>query len=293
MSRHPEPRRDAAAAASNTIEGISMSIMHRLAAFALAATFLPTGQAAEGYTLWDDFSAPAINMQRWMAPERTRIIESGSVRFVQRDLGSQNADTGVLANSWGLSLRDPDGVTQMRAFVTVNDYRADGCSVPGSGNTFVQARIIGEFFNAGPSSPTSRINDVGAVVRITRDSNSIDPAGTLRASGVVYQCTTADCNYDSLTLGTVDLGTVVVGASVPLKVEWEPNLNRFNFYIGSGTAAQRVTYAVDDTLPPFANFRQIGTRTQVPNCLTGLARSQGMMDAKFDNFAVNSSAAAP
>ena len=91
------------------------------------------------------------------------------------------------------------------------------------------------------------------------------------------------------TGGSVDLGASALNTAETLRVEWEPELNRFNFQRGSN-AKQSVTYEVGDSQPPFQLFRQIGTRTEVASCFSSARRSVSV-SAKFDNFAVNNSAA--
>lgn len=270
-------------------------ITRRITTLALAAaaglTALPAA-AAESYTLWDNFNnATAINPDRWTGLERTRQVKDGTARFTQRDIGTQAGDNTASWASWGLNVQDGgSNVTQMRAVVTMNSYDVTGCSANSQFPTTVQARIIGEFFNAGGGTPGSRIDDVGAVVRLQRASNSADPANTVRVEGVVYRCTTADCNTPA-SLGFVNLGTTTLGTAETLRVEWEPDQKRFNFQRGTNPK-QSVSYTADDSQPPFQSFRQIGTRTQVASCLSG-PRGEASVSARFDNFAVNNSAVTP
>jgi hypothetical protein len=176
----------------------------------------------------------------------------------------------------------------MRAWVKVNDYELTGCTANPEPSE-IQARLLGFYFNAGPAS-TGRVNDIGASVRLIRASDSSDAPGVLRVEGLVFQCTTEDCNSGTLVLGSVDLGTTAVGTLVQLKVEWEQTSKRFNFYYGN-IPVQRITYEVSDTSPPTAGHaRLIGTRTNVANCLTA-PRAMGYVSASFDHFAVNQSAA--
>jgi hypothetical protein len=210
--------------------------------------------------------------------------------MIQRDWGQQLDDTGLLSQSWRTDLKHPEGVTQMRVSITVNDYEITGCASNTTQSTTVQARVFGQFFNVGiPPGTGSRVGDVGAQARLYRSTNSTDPAGVLRVDGMVYQCTTDDCNYDSAILGQVDLGTANLGETVSLRVEWEPVRKRFNFYRGTGSA-QRIVYAVDDSQPPTMILRSLSNRTNLANCFSG-PRTTAFIDAKYDNFAVNASAA--
>lgn len=273
-------------------EGSTMTRhLHALRAGAalLAAAAACSAQAAESYTNWDNFDgATEINMTRWLGPERHRLVESGALRMIQRDLGSQQNNTDVFSNSWSLNLANPGPVTQMKGAITVNAFEVTHCA--GNANAgLLQARFAGGFFNAGPGVPSqdNRTNDVGATIRLRRDSNSPDAANVLRVQGTVFQCTTADCNYGSISLGDVDLGTALVGQTVSLRMEWDKPNKRFNFFLGNNPV-QRITYSVAHDLAPASTFRLIGTRTTVSHCMAG--RTEGFIDAKFDNISVNASA---
>lgn len=269
--------------------GLTMKHAARLATLAIAGLALSPAWAAEAYTIWDNFNgADALDATRWQVPDRILRIEGGALRVAQRDLGGQSSNLGTYNTSWGTNLKNPELITQMRASVTVIDYDVPGCAANPTPSD-VQARMVGTFFNAGPGIPTSRVNDVGAVVRLYRASDSTAAAGVLRVEGVVFQCTTADCNTGAAELGVADLGTASVGAAVLLKMDWEPQLNRFNFY-PVGKPVVRVTYTANDSQAPFLRFRQIGTRTVMANCFSG-ARTDGFIESRFDNVSVNASAA--
>lgn len=271
---------------------MNQRLLHRLSGLAAAAASLlvtvPAAQAAESYSLWDNFNNQTeIDPIRWQNLERTRILKDGVARFVQRDIGTQSENVGASYFSWGMNLRNPSVVRQMRAIVTMTDYETVGCASNTDRSTFVQARILGEFFSSEINPPSSRINDVGATVRLYRSSTSTDGAGVIKVEGVVYKCTSSDCN-STVSLGSVDLGSSTLNTAETLRVEWEPEFNRFNFQRNTNTK-QSVTYTESDDLPPYTEFRQIGTRTQVANCFSG-ARGEAMVGAKFENFAVNASA---
>ncbi len=255
----------------------------------LAAAATPV-QALEGYTNFDNFDgATAIDMKRWLAPERHRMIEGKALRMIQRELGSQTGNSGVFSSSNSTNMTNPTLITQIKGVITVNAFETTHCAANAEPSG-VQARFVAQFFNAGPGVPSSgnRTNDVGATVRLRRESNSGDAPNVLRVQGTVYQCTTSDCNYGSISLGDVDLGTALVGEAVTLQMEWDQPNKRFNFRRGT-ESVKRVNYAVSDALAPGVAFRAIGTRTTAANCLAG--RTTGFMDAKFDDILVNESAA--
>ena len=261
-----------------------------LAVLALAGAALSPVNAAEAYASWDNFTgAVEINPVRWQFMDRILRVEGGALRMLQRDLGGQSNNTGVFHSSLSSNLKNPQLITQMRAAVTVNNFGVTGCAANPNGSS-VQARLLGSgFFNAGPGLPTSRVNDVGATLRLVRSSTSIDAPGLLRVHGTVFQCTTPECNGGDISLGSIDLGTAAIGETVVLKMEWEPAFKRFNFYRGANPV-MRVTYTADDSLAGFLPFRGVGNRTSMATCLSG-NRTDGFMDAKFDTVSVNASAA--
>lgn len=268
-----------------------MQFRTRLSALALAAAACTPALAAEGYALWDDFNAVSqINLSKWLATDRQRMVQNGQLRMLQRDRGSQTSNSGLYNSTWGQDLKNPDAVTQMRAVVTVSGFNVTGCPANTGEPSDVQARLLGAFFNAGiGGNPSNRIDDIGAGIRFIRASNSADAAGLLRVQGFIFRCTTADCNYDTVGVGSVDLGTATVNQPLTLKFDWDPANDRFNFQRGSETV-RSVSYAgLSDALPPGLAFRQIGTRTRLQNCLAG--RTEGWIDARFDNLSVNASAA--
>lgn len=264
----------------------------RLSLLVLALATLPAAAAPEGYTLWDDFSGTnGIDATRWLAVERIRQRVDGALRLGQRDMAGQLNNTDMFNSSWSTNLKNPSAVTQMRVTITAERFFVEDCAANNNaeGPPDVQARAIGAFFNAGGSAPTSRIDDVVAGIRLIRRADSADPDTVLRAEGFVARCTTSDCNYGTVLVGGVDLGPVSVGTAASMKFDWEPDKDRFNFYLGSG-AVQRISYAgLSDARAPFFDFKAVGTRTRLESCMAG--RKQGAMVARFDNLSVNDSAA--
>lgn len=281
--RISHPRRPGAA---RTRIGAATTLAATLAAALIGA---PAAHAAEAYTLWDNFNNQTqFNAALWQSLERTRLVKDGALRIIQRDVGTQADNTGFTFSNWNTRGKDASGVRQIRAIVTVSDIAVTGCAFNTTYSSFASARILGEFFNTDAVAPTSRINDVGAFIQLQRTSPSSLPAGTLEVLGGVYKCTTADCS--SVTgLGGVNLGTTTLNTAETLRVEWEPEFNRFNFQRNTDTK-QSLTYTESDAQPAFEPFRLLGTRTSMANCLSG-PRTEAYVSAKFDNLAVNTSSA--
>jgi hypothetical protein len=244
--------------------------------------------AAEPYSSYDNFSAgTTLDASRWRPLERTRLVVGGQLSLVQRDIGAQTSNAGTAGQSFGDNLRgNPAFATQLRALVTVDSAAVTGCAANPEPSD-VQARVIGSYFNTGPSTPGSRVNDVIATVRLIQRSDA--PAGQLRAEGVVVRCTTADCVGVELVGPIRDLGPAVFGTPYLLRVDWDQAGNRFRFRVDSN-AIVNAPYSVADALPPVLAFRAVQTRTLLANCFGG-PRTAGSIAARFDNVAVNASAA--
>lgn len=259
-----------------------------VAAVAMVAAAPGAAIAAEAYKSYDTFTATKISPLRWDQSERHRQVANGVLSVTQREYGMQTSDSGTYNESWSTTVDNPSAITQMKSTISVKGFRADACAA-NADPTSVQARMGGAFFNVGPGLPTSRIGDVVALAFVYRASNSTDAANVLRVDGVVAQCTTTDCNYGAIELGRVSLGTTVTGGTATLKLFWDPANNRFDFQRGS-EAVQSVTYAVADDQLAFAPSRFLGTRMNLANCFSG-PRTEGFVNATFDLFQVNASAA--
>jgi len=137
--------------------------------------------------------------------------------------------------------------------------------------------------------PGSKVNDVTAQAKVTRYSDSTDPAGVLRVQGVVALCTNADCSSVTPIGSNVDLGTVNVGQAVVLQMTWDKPNKTFSFSRDNGAIGGSVVYTQNDLNAPSSSVRLLSTRMDLANCKTG-GVVPGMVDASFDNVFVNASA---
>ncbi|MFO1274138.1 MAG: hypothetical protein U1F50_21115 [Rubrivivax sp.] len=260
--------------------------------FAAAGVLLAVSlgaSAAEPYRTYDNFSAGPIDANRWLNTERVLEIQRGSLRLKQRTFGSPASDSGATFSSWNDNLVNPTLITQIKAKITVDAIEVPACPVnttPGQ----ARARIIGGFFNVGVPTPGSQVGDVIAQVRLTRLSNSADPAGVLRVQGLASLCTNADCSAATTIGNIVELGKVSVGQATTVQMQWDQPAKTFTFARDNGAASGAVAYTESDFNPAGLAFRQLSTRLDLPNCLTS-PRVSGVVDARFDNVQVNASAA--
>lgn len=258
------------------------------AALALAAAAAsPAASALEPFASYDTFSAPLIDPDLWFGnTERVKAVQNGVLRMLARDYADTTGDTGSISTSFNHAFAVPVTITEFRATVNVRSTVATGCSssaVP----TQARVRLMGSFFNAGTPVAGSQVGDVTAQIRLTRQSNSIDPPGVLRADAVVQQCLDAACGT-TLSLGSLQLGTADAGQPVRLQIQWDQPGSRFLVQKGSD-APGVLPYTVSDGAPPSLAYKHLKISNTVPNCTTS-PRPSAMVDAEFDNVAVNRSA---
>jgi hypothetical protein len=264
----------------------------------LAAACGPAA-AVEPWALYDDFSSTFLDPAKWPATgqERRRLVEGNVARLMQRDLGRTDTDSGRNGASFGNSLTRGTAVKQMRSYVRINAIEMTACSAPSVNTTptRVRARLVNTFFNTGNRVTGSNVGDVLAQLYMYRDTNSSDPANTVRIEGSVIQCRDSTC-IDGNTVGTTGpMGTAILGQNVLLTMEWDRVAKQFRFSRDNGLTWFPVSYntatlSLDDSSEPGNMFKSIGTRTDVANCASG-TRASAYIDAQFDSVAVNKSAA--
>jgi hypothetical protein len=262
-----------------------------ITATAAALLALPAAQALEPFAPYDKFSEKPLDPAHWVEGEQVRTIRGAGLQLMQRKLGLAGSDTGLSFSNFNTNLTAPASVTALRARITVNGMEVNACaSNPAPAQS--RARIIGALFNVNAAAtPGSMVGDVTAQVRITRLSNSADPAGVLHVQGLALLCTSPDCSLGTVIGNIVDLGTVTIGTPTVVQYQWDKAAKTFHFSRDQAAYAGTVGYALSDAAPPSQAFHQLSTRLDLPNCMSG-ARVPGSVDAKFDNIAVNQSGAA-
>lgn len=271
--------------------------MKFLASICLAVLLIlaasPT-QALESLVLYDDFTSKHIDPHKWSGQdfgrgtEAVRKIQDHRLRMFFRTFGETASDRDSRFSVLRLGVLNPAAVTAIQATVTVRDFKVTGCPTNAQ-PSFVFARVFGFFFHAGTPTPGDSTNDVLAMTRLQRRSDSTDPPGTLRALGVVLECTDPACNGVK-GLGFVDLGLVSRHQPATLLLQWDKEAHRFIFKLDANTGV--VNYFVTDAAPPSFQVKSLEVNGDIANC-TATPRPAGSMDALFDNVFVNASAAVP
>jgi hypothetical protein len=260
------------------------------AGFAALVALASAAQAIEPFRPYDRFDTPVLDPARWAEGERIRLIKGNALHLMQRTWGLAGSDAGITSVNHNSNLANPATVTALKARIKVNALEANACAANVSAGQS-RARIVGSFFNVAiPPVPGSQVGDVIVQVRLTRVSNSPDPAGVLRVQGIASICQSGDCALTATIGNIVDLGTVAVGTPTVVQYQWDQGGKTFSFSRDGGAWAGTVAYALPDTTPPMLPFQQLSTRMDLPNCQSA-PRVSGLVDAVFDNVAVNRSAA--
>jgi hypothetical protein len=263
--------------------------------------------ALEALKLYDNFNASTlINHTKWTG-SASDVLEvykgiltvtpspvDRELRLEARGYGFRTSVGPQDARSSNNRLRfrrsDPTKVRAIKATVKVNSYQAVGCPTAGSEITQSRFRLGGYFFNAGGGEPGRAVNDVLARVEIRRLSNSTDPANVLNVRGVVYRCIDNDCVL-SETLFNQTLGTILVGNTATVLLQWDPATNRFLFQLNA-LPVVNYTYSLADAAPPQNSFdkKMIEIGHYIANCVA--AQTQAYISVNVDDIYVNTAALA-
>jgi hypothetical protein len=264
---------------------------YRVAGALLAGAALCAPAAAlEDFATYDSFSLPAIDAGKWASSERTRVLRNSALNMIQRDWGGTGSDAGINGQVFTTPFNRPGPISQIRAQVRVDAVEATGCAANPSVSR-ARARLLGSFFNVGTPVAGNSTGDVLGQVYLMRTSDSTDPPGVLQAIGLVIVCQDATCAASRTVGSPVSLGTVALGDTATLRMEWDRAGNRFDFGMttAAGSMAGSVPYTLEDDYAPGAPGKSVGTRTDTANCQSG-PRTTALINAVFDTVEFNRSA---
>jgi hypothetical protein len=250
--------------------------------------------ALEPLALYDDFSGTSLDPDKWVGSELGECGSDAERRIHQRSLAllyvghcdttSNNADC---ESNLQLNFTNPTAVTAIQAVITPMQLATTGCAnnpLP----TFALARLYGSFFNTGAPSPGSHVNDVVARIQVGRSSASMEPANVLQVNRRVYQCLVPDC-LDGAELNSQDLGSITLGQSTTLTLQWDQPTHQFIFQWDS-QAPVVFAYDFSHGTPPGRPNKRIDTAVDVPACMSA-PRPDALIQQFIDNVLVNQSAA--
>ena len=265
-----------------------MKPLHRLLfiAGAVAATLPAHAQSLRSF---DDFSSGLLDASNWLEQdiESVRTVNGGRAVLARRSFGGSGSDSGAGFESVALSFGPADRVTAIAADVTIDAAEATGCAANPTPSA-TKLRLGGAFFNAGTRVEGSSVDDVVAQLVWSRSSDSTDPAGTLKVSGMVLRCTTADCSGFQVIGNTSSMGTVEAGGKLRVKLVWNRASKSFTFRRSPGLPLT-VNYTEDDAQAASKPGKSFSVRNTSANCSTP-PRGTTLLRARIDNVAVNSDA---
>lgn len=244
---------------------------HTLHLFAILVLFLagPMSGHAATLSLYDDFSAGAIDATRWQNLEVVREIRNG--KFVSSLRGA--GPPPFLSND--LVFPNPSVIQSFQAEVRLNSY-----TPPPGGSSRVGLR--GTYYNDGTAGSGST-GDVQAQLYLQGSSGGVD----IRYR--VFKCTNADCTTSTEVVPATTVQSAALADVHTLGIAWDGAV--FTFTV-DGVSQPPVNPAdcsrYPTTCQPIVNpvpnvpFKLLGTQVQLAG-----AGGEGHVAGDFDNVIVN------
>lgn len=191
------------------------------------------------WDLFDNFNKVShVNPVNWVgkdyeAQEVIRAISGSALHMSLRSTGIIDAENQLFMRyeKDGLGIKDIIGV---KGSLRVNAVTAQGC--PGTGSTDSMKVLLGvggTFFNTSPVgttfTPGSFVNDMAAYCTIVRHAIDLNKS-PMHVVCTVWHYETAD-GSNPTKIGDTGalLGTIAIGKTAVLSIEWDPPNNQFIF----------------------------------------------------------------
>jgi hypothetical protein len=273
--------------------------------FALFVLFGIPALAADTLTLYDNFNGSTlINPTKWMgsaddaldlyrnivfptAGDGELLLAARGYGFRTRNAASTEGEGRSVTNRLEFRRSDSTAIHAIKATVRVTSAVAVGCPAGADPVTQARFRLGGHFFNGGTGEQGHSVDDVYARIEVRRLSNN-PTAGQLDIRAKVARSTEPAGVLEQVLFNQV-LGTMTVGQTVTLLLEWDPVSNIFIFQVNSSPQVI-FHYTLPDTAPPKASFKKtIGLTHYLPNCAA--AQTQAYMAAYVDDVYINTTGA--
>lgn len=299
--------------------------MSRLNATVILAGLLlafPSVPGAQTLGLYDDFSSPAIDREKWVGveinefPGRFGAANAESVRLIVGPGGgairgpvAPQGELQLLLVSYGDTVSDVGRsgasrnrlivadrsvipkITTLQAQVRVEAAVAQDCSANAT-STSTAAGLLGDFFNdgTGNTTPGDLTGDILGYILLVKNSKLGD-----YITAVITRCTDAVCagaTVTNLKTATFTRSWTINTPDV-LTVTWDQAGKRFIFSVSGrrGLEVQILTYddiPLTDTHAPKATIKDLRVSNNPANCKAG--PSVASIDARFDNVMLNADA---
>jgi hypothetical protein len=266
-----------------------------------------TGRGHAQFVLYDDFTAPAIDPDKWTgistegslvapATEASRAIANGGLLLNLVSFGGKTSDAGTVLTREGLNITQlgtPGGsgsINGLRTNVTVLAAKAQDCATnPAVGAPSTRAQLIGAFFNDGAGSVGNRTGDIIVIFNVQKDQGGVN-----RLVASVNRCPDAACAASSpiTTLAgnpATFTTTWTLNTPVALRLVWDDVSGAFKFTANAGTPGAEmkvISYAgiVTESGPPIADFKSVRILNVAENC--NGTRKRTSMTVLFDDVMV-------
>ena len=244
--------------------------------------------------VYDDFSAPLINPDKWAGSEATggtgnptteveRIVQLGRLEMRIGQYGLDTTSVGTSNGKVRLGITNPGPITTIQSTVTVVSVGTEVCEANTTPSESA-AYISGDFFNDGSS--TGAGDATGDVVATLYKLASSTLGNVIRA--LISRCNNPACSAFN-TVGTqMFTSTWTPGDSHTLTVTWDAANNHFIFSAkpARGSAeSHSLPYSQSDSTPPVLSAKQLLVASTVQNCVGN--QKGGAMVAQFDTVMVN------
>jgi hypothetical protein len=220
----------------------------------------------QGSVLYDDFTGPRIDRNKWRWCEFVREIDAVNQRLISK-LGSPNPNvvgTYPYSQSNWLGFPDPNSVNSIQTDVMILENAA-------TNSAQTRARLGGRWYNDGTSGE-GMIGDIWAEVSLTGG-----PTG-LKATWGVSRFTNAD-GTTWVGLGGGDFTTPIsMGTTYPLYISYDSTANQLKFRVGTEEVIFGPTGLPGRVGDPKSPWKFIGTRVQIDN-----PTASAYISAAFDN----------
>lgn len=254
----------------------------------------PPEPPREPLVLYDDFeSGSRIDAEKWFGDggnrpvlEVRRAQAGGRLRLLNGSYAATDTNAGSQTGQVFVGFTDPSAVRSVQATLEVETFETRPCAANSHAGG-VSTQLFGSFFNSGIRTPNSHVDDVAISVDVVRATDSTDPRGTLRINAGVLVCTTPNCSQADV-IAAASLGTVLRGQPVTLKVEWDPQNDRFIVQRDQRPEIS-LSYTVADSAPPGLANKIIALNSNVQNC-AATPRPTGFIKTSVEEVWVNASA---
>jgi len=237
----------------------------------------PRPASPEPFGTYEDWTNPSetIRSDRWRGGEDaggqevTRKVRHLHLNMRFRLEGATNAgNTGFIESANIMAATDPTLIDEIAGDARIKSLAVTECAANPHITRVRPFRLEIVKFNDGRSTgPNDRTGDYAGRVLAFRDADSTDPPDLLHVEGSIHVCDNATCSTRTRK-GTVQLGTVTVGAPFQIRLIWDKPNKQFLFGLDLN-ADQPKSYTASDAAPAALPSATVDVRHTAANCTAG------------------------